>query len=77
MPWSSLGLREVEAPTFSDIRLIDCGKVVTSTTECEQTEDNIECWQLKFLNEANTKTFNSSISWLFYYFAPTLHVCAQ
>jgi hypothetical protein len=26
-PWRPLGLREVEAPTFSDIRLIDGGKV--------------------------------------------------
>jgi hypothetical protein len=30
-PWSTLGLREVEAPTFSDIRLIDSGKVVSPT----------------------------------------------
>jgi hypothetical protein len=28
-PWRPLGLREVEAPTFSDIRIIDGGKVVT------------------------------------------------
>jgi hypothetical protein len=28
-PWRPLGLREVEAPTFSDIRLIDGGKVVS------------------------------------------------
>jgi hypothetical protein len=27
-PWRPLGLREVEAPTFSDIRLKDGGKVV-------------------------------------------------
>jgi hypothetical protein len=27
-PWRPLGLREVEAPTFSNIRLIDGGKVV-------------------------------------------------
>jgi hypothetical protein len=26
-PWRPLGLREVEAPTFSDIRLIDGGNV--------------------------------------------------
>jgi hypothetical protein len=26
-PWRPLGLREVEAPTFSDIRLTDGGKV--------------------------------------------------
>jgi hypothetical protein len=26
--WRSLGLREVEAPTFSDIRLTDGGKVI-------------------------------------------------
>jgi hypothetical protein len=30
-PWRPLGLREVEAPTFSDIRLIDSGKVVSPT----------------------------------------------
>jgi hypothetical protein len=30
-PWMPLGLREVEAPTFSDIRLIDGGKVVSLT----------------------------------------------
>jgi hypothetical protein len=30
-PWRPLGLREVEAPTFSDIRLIDGGKVVSHT----------------------------------------------
>jgi hypothetical protein len=28
-PWRLLGLREVEAPTFSDIRLIDGGTVVS------------------------------------------------
>jgi hypothetical protein len=27
--WRLLGLREVEAPTFSDIRLIDGGKVAS------------------------------------------------
>jgi hypothetical protein len=30
-PWGPLGLREVEAPTFSDFRLIDGGKVVSPT----------------------------------------------
>jgi hypothetical protein len=30
-PWRPLGLREVEALTFSDIRLIDGGKVVSPT----------------------------------------------
>jgi hypothetical protein len=30
-PWWSLGLREVEAPTFSDIRLTDDGNVVSPT----------------------------------------------
>jgi hypothetical protein len=30
-PWRRLGLREVEAPTFSDIRLTDGGKVVSPT----------------------------------------------
>jgi hypothetical protein len=30
-PWRPLVLREVEAPTFSDIRLIDDGKVVSLT----------------------------------------------
>jgi hypothetical protein len=29
--WRPLGLREVESPTFSDIRLIDGGKVVSPT----------------------------------------------
>jgi hypothetical protein len=29
--WRPLGLREVEALTFSDIRLTDCGKVVSPT----------------------------------------------
>jgi hypothetical protein len=29
--WRPLGLREVEAPTFSDIRFIDGGKVVSPT----------------------------------------------
>jgi hypothetical protein len=29
--WRPLGLREVEATTFSDIRLIDGGKVVSPT----------------------------------------------
>jgi hypothetical protein len=28
MPWRRLGLREVETPTFSDIRLKDGGQVV-------------------------------------------------
>jgi hypothetical protein len=28
-PWWSLGLREVEAPTFSDIRITDGGRVVS------------------------------------------------
>jgi hypothetical protein len=31
-PWEPLGLREVEAPTFSDIRLTDGGKVVSPTS---------------------------------------------
>jgi hypothetical protein len=31
MPWGPLGLREVEAPTFSEIRLIDGSKVVNPT----------------------------------------------
>jgi hypothetical protein len=30
-PWRPLGLREVEAPTFLHIRLIDGGKVVSPT----------------------------------------------
>jgi hypothetical protein len=30
-PWRLSGLREVEAPTFSHIRLIDGGKVVSPT----------------------------------------------
>jgi hypothetical protein len=31
-PWRPLGLREVEAPTFTDIRLIDGGNVVSLTS---------------------------------------------
>jgi hypothetical protein len=31
MPWRPLGLSEVEAPAFSDIRLINGGKVVSPT----------------------------------------------
>jgi hypothetical protein len=30
-PWRPLGLQEVEVPTFSDIQLIDGGKVVSPT----------------------------------------------
>jgi hypothetical protein len=30
-PWRPLGLQEVEAPTFSDVRLTDGGKVVSPT----------------------------------------------
>jgi hypothetical protein len=30
-PWRPLGLREVEAPTFSDIRFADGGKIVSPT----------------------------------------------
>jgi hypothetical protein len=30
-PWRPIGLREVEAPTFSDILPIDGGKVVSRT----------------------------------------------
>jgi hypothetical protein len=30
-PWRPLGLREVEAPTFSEIRLTDGGEVVSPT----------------------------------------------
>jgi hypothetical protein len=30
-PWRPLGLREVEPPTFSDIRLVDDGKIVSPT----------------------------------------------
>jgi hypothetical protein len=32
-PWRPIGLREVEAPTFSDIRLTDGGKVVNTTSQ--------------------------------------------
>jgi hypothetical protein len=31
MPWRPLGLREVEAPTFVDIRFTDGGKDVSPT----------------------------------------------
>jgi hypothetical protein len=33
-PWRLLGLREVEAPTFSDIHLIEVRKVVSPLVEC-------------------------------------------
>jgi hypothetical protein len=32
-PWRPLGLREVEVPTFLDIRLTDGGKVVSPTCQ--------------------------------------------
>jgi hypothetical protein len=32
-PWRPLGLREVEVPMFSDIRLIDGGTVVSLTRQ--------------------------------------------
>jgi hypothetical protein len=32
-PWRPLGLREVEAPTFLDIRLTDGGKVLSPTRQ--------------------------------------------
>jgi hypothetical protein len=40
-PWRPLGLREVEAPTFSDIRLIDGGNVVSPTRRPLFTPRNI------------------------------------
>jgi hypothetical protein len=40
-PWRPLGLREVEAPTFSDIRLIDVGNVVSPTRRPRFTPRNI------------------------------------
>jgi hypothetical protein len=33
-PWRHLGLQKVEAPTFSDIQVTDCGKLVGPT--CQQ-----------------------------------------
>jgi hypothetical protein len=49
-PWRSLGLREVEAPTFSDIRLIDGGKVVSPTRRPLFTRRTFPgthfCWRL-------------------------------
>jgi hypothetical protein len=48
-PWRSLELREVEAPTFSDIRLIDGGKVVSPTRRPLFTTRKIPgthlCWR--------------------------------
>jgi hypothetical protein len=45
-----LGLREVEAPTFSDIRLLDGGKVVSPTRRPLFTPRKIPgthfCWRL-------------------------------
>jgi hypothetical protein len=40
-PWRPLGLREVEAPTFSDILLIDGGKVVSPMRRLLFTPRNI------------------------------------
>jgi hypothetical protein len=49
-PWRPLGLREVEAPTFSDIRLIDDGKVVSPTRRPLFTPRTFPgthfCWRL-------------------------------
>jgi hypothetical protein len=49
-PWRPLGLRQVEAPTFSDIRLIDGGKVVRPTRRPLFTPRKIPgthfCWRL-------------------------------
>jgi hypothetical protein len=39
--WRPLGLREVEAPTFSDIRFTDGGKVVSRTRRPAFTLRNI------------------------------------
>jgi hypothetical protein len=48
--WRPLGLREVEAPTFSDIRLIDGGKVVSPTRRLLFTPRKFPgthfCWRL-------------------------------
>jgi hypothetical protein len=48
--WRPLGLREVEAPTFSDIRLIDGGKVVSPTRRPPLTPRTFPgthfCWRL-------------------------------
>jgi hypothetical protein len=42
-PWRTLGLREVEAPSFSDIRLTDGGKVVSTRRRPLFTPRNIPC----------------------------------
>jgi hypothetical protein len=42
-PWRPLGLREFEAPTFSDIRLVDGGKVVSPTRRLLFTLKKIPC----------------------------------
>jgi hypothetical protein len=40
-PWTPLGSREVEVPTFSDIRLTDHGKVVSPMRRLPFTPRNI------------------------------------
>jgi hypothetical protein len=51
-PWRPLGLREVEAPTFSDIRLIDGGKFVSPTSWSRFTPQ--EDFRYSFLVEAES-----------------------
>jgi hypothetical protein len=48
--WRPLGLQEVEAPTFSDIRLTDDGKGVSPTSRllftCRKIPGTHFCWRL-------------------------------
>jgi hypothetical protein len=53
-PWKPLGLREVKAPKFSDIRLIDGGKVVSPTRRPLFTPQE-DSWY-SFLLEAESTT---------------------
>jgi hypothetical protein len=43
-PWRPLGLREVKAPTFSDIRHIDGGKVVSPTRRFDNMHEIKWLW---------------------------------
>jgi hypothetical protein len=55
--WRPLGLREVEAPTFSDIWLVDGGKVASPTRLLLFTPRMIHgthfCWRLSQLTKLN------------------------
>jgi hypothetical protein len=53
-PWRALGLREVEAPTFSDIPVIDSGKVVSPTCWPPFTHPQEDSWYSFLLKAEST-----------------------